>query len=93
MADENTELLKEIAGLLKQRAEERQKMMGDALDKLPGPTDWKNRQEEMNQRLKESREKAEQYRQELRAYQESVLSEMRKISSLLEQMQRRSGGA
>ena len=93
MADENTELLKEIAGLLKQQAEERQKMMGDALDKLRGPNDWKKSQGEMDQRLKESREKAEQYRDELRAYQESVLSEMRKISSLLEQMQRRSGGA
>jgi len=67
MADENTQLLKEIAALLTQQAEERQKMIGD-LDKLRGPTDWKNRQEEMDQRLKESREKAEQYRQELRAY-------------------------
>ena len=92
MADENTKLLKEIAALLKQQAEERHKMMGDALEKLRGPSEWKKSQEEMNQRLKESREKAEQNRQELRAYQESVLSELRKISSLLEQMQRRSGG-
>ena len=100
MADENTELLKEIAALLKQQAEERQeqaeerqKMVGDALGKLRGPADWKKSQEEMIQRLKEAREKAEQNREELRAYQDSVLSEMRKISSLLEQMQRQSGGA
>ena len=92
MADENTELLREIAALLKQQAEERRKVMGDAFDTLRGP-DWKKRQEEMDLRMQETREKAEQHRQQLRAYQESVLSELRKISSLLEQIQRRSGGA
>ena len=92
MADENTELLREIAALLKESAEDRRKAMGDAVDTLPSRPDWKKRQEEMDQRMQESREKAEQHRQELRAYQDSVLSELRKISSLLEQMQRRSGG-
>ena len=89
MADENTELLREIAALLKQSAEDRRKAMGDVADTLRGRPDWKKRQEEMDQ----LREKSEQHRQELRTYQESVLTELRKISSLLEQMQRRSGGA
>jgi len=93
MADENTELLKEIAALLKQQAEERRKVMGDAVETLRGRPDMKTRQEEMDKRLQESRAQGEQYRQELRAYQESVLSELRKISSLLEQMHRPSGGA
>jgi hypothetical protein len=93
MADENTELLKEITALLKQHVEERRKLMGDAVDTLRARPDWKKRQEETDQRLQESREKAEQYRQELRTYQESVLSELRKISTMLDQMQRRSGGA
>ena len=92
MADENTKLLREIAALLKQQAEERQKMMGDALEKLRGRDYWKKSQEDMDKRLQESREKAQKNYQELRAYQESVLSELRKISTLLEQMQRRSGG-
>ena len=93
MADENTELLREIAALLKQSAEDRRKAMGDAVDTLRARPDWKKRQEETDQRMQEAREKGEQHRQETRAYQDSVLSELRKISSLLEQMQRRSGGA
>jgi hypothetical protein len=63
MADENTELLKEIAALLKQQAEERHKKMGDLSEYLRGAPDWKKNQDEMDQRLRESREKSEQYRQ------------------------------
>ena len=93
MADENTELLREVAALLKQSADDRRKAVGSAVDTLDDRPDWKKRLEEMDQRTRETREKAEQYRQESRAYQEAVLSELRKISSLLEQMQRRSGAA
>ena len=93
MADENTKLLTEIAALLKQQAEDRRKVMGDAVETLRGRPDMKTRQEEMDKRLQESRDKGEQRYQALLAYQESVLSELRKISTLLEQMQRRSGGA
>ena len=93
MADENTELLREIASLLKQSAEDRRKTMGDAVDALGGLPDFTKRQEGLDQRMQEARDKAEQHRQALRAYQESVLSELRKISTMLDQMQRRSGGA
>jgi hypothetical protein len=93
MADQNIELLREIAALLKQSAEDRPKTAGNAVDTHGLGPDWKKRLEEMDGRTRETREKAEQYRQEGRAYQQSVLLELRKISSLLEQMQRRSGGA
>jgi hypothetical protein len=95
MADENTELLREIATLLKQSADDRRKAMGDAVDTLRGGPlpDLKKRQEETDQRMQELKEKSEQHRQAIREYQESVLSELRKISTMLEQMQRRSGGA
>jgi hypothetical protein len=90
MADENTELLREIAALLKQSAEQRRKAVGEAVDTLRGR---KGRQEAMNQRMHEARDRAEQHRREQRVFNESMLSELRKISSLLEQLQRRSGGA
>jgi hypothetical protein len=89
MSDDNTKLLTEIAALLREQIDERRKWLEESSKWLPAKPNFEKQREDMDRRMQEGKANAEVYRQELRTYQESVLLELRRISTFLEKISRR----
>jgi len=94
MSETDTQLLQQIVNLLRESAEYRRKSIGEAVDSLKNrPDDWKKDREESKRRMAEATARSEERRREDLQHQAAVLAELKTITSLLQELLRRSGGA
>ena len=94
MSETDTQLLQQIVDLLRESAEYRRKSIGEAVDSLRNqPDDWKKNREESMRRMAEATARSEERRREDQQHQAAVLAELKTITSLLQELLRRSGGA
>ncbi len=73
--------------LLRQQAEDRRKMLGDAAGRFR--VDWGKERAGFDRRIKQSKAMGDRIRAEDLAYRAKALTELKKISTLLSQLTRR----